>query len=532
MSSTRQTRASNVNAHPGQVVLDSTQKRRPKGEVDAEKAAVVAKKEQKSLAKAARIYRLSEIQQQEVRAARKASKDELLASRLFKPTEAVTMKLPLAPTATPQPKARMTEKVKRTDIEERFARDAAALDADSDSSDVEFVRMVATAVGKKRALPSAIVPSSSEVHSKKAKLNSPHGFRQGWSPRETPHVKIEPGTESQQPGNIYSGFVSDNDNDDSAEGSAAPRNGVPASQVAKSIKPLAIVKYKPASASPSTATLGRAPRRANGSPSVTMAHLPADIDPVIWTKHFIPTCIDILGEHHEPFFMTDPEIIHQIAQAFVVCFPGLKHEITIESMVFKVLSQRCCEWRNKCSSSAQDAVTEFLNETPGLETSEARAEYVDGLGVGSTCDYLYEQTTPVHRGCFRSDFVLKTFAYHLNAVEGTIRDSPYPAVGALGLAAVAVERALLMYKTGTLAISDSRRDDNPQVFSAVSWSNACSEMVSDIFTLDDVAWKDVYALSSQFVKKRGKVAETTGRDTDTNCPRQRQRAIIRDAPDN
>ncbi|KAK7676686.1 hypothetical protein QCA50_020368 [Cerrena zonata] len=177
-----------------------------------------------------------------------------------------------------------------------------------------------------------------------------------------------------------------------------------------------------------------------------MANLPADIDITIWTKYFIPTCIDILGEHHAPFFPTDADVLKSIAKAFRVCFPGLAHEITIGSMIFKVLSQRCCEWRNKCSATAQDNVTEFLDGTPGLETPEARAEYIEGLGVGSTCDYLYQQITPVRRGCFRSDFVLKTFAFHLNAIEGTIRDSPYPAIGALGIAAIAVFHHLTLFR--------------------------------------------------------------------------------------
>ncbi|KAK7677016.1 hypothetical protein QCA50_020045 [Cerrena zonata] len=268
------TRAQNANKHPGQIVIDSTQKRRPQAEVDAEKADLTFKKKQQILTKAAKIDRLTVVQQQEVKAAKKAAQDEVLASHQ-KPVEAVTMKLPLGPlksTETAQPKKRATQKVRRTDIEDRLARDVVALDADSASSDIEFVEMAAAAVGKKRALPASVVLS--EVRSKKAKANSQHGFREGWeSSRSTSRtIKLEPGVEAQDPAApTYGGFDEDDDNDDTAEGNAAPRNGVPAGQVVKSAKPLAVVKYK--SAPSNTATTTRAPRRPNGCQSTPFSPL-------------------------------------------------------------------------------------------------------------------------------------------------------------------------------------------------------------------------------------------------------------------
>ena len=64
-SSRRVTRASNAEAHPGKIVLDSITKRRSHEEVATEKAALAAQEKQKQLEHTAKIEHLKATQRQE-----------------------------------------------------------------------------------------------------------------------------------------------------------------------------------------------------------------------------------------------------------------------------------------------------------------------------------------------------------------------------------------------------------------------------------------------------------------------------------
>lgn len=116
--------------------------------------------------------------------------------------------------------------------------------------------------------------------------------------------------------------------------------------------------------------------------------------------------------------------------------------------VRNIAGQRAYDWRNKISKYATKAVDKFLNERiPHSETKrkEYYAEYCSSGGSGPKC--LYSDPEGLS-GAYRSEIVLQAFAAHLEYTKGAMKDFGAPA-GALALCAAAVERAFLMWKTGT-----------------------------------------------------------------------------------
>ncbi|KAK7684397.1 hypothetical protein QCA50_012344 [Cerrena zonata] len=543
MSSRRYgTRASNVNKHPGQIVLDNMQTRRGKNELAIEKAAIAAKEQEKTLATATKIKKLSKVQRQEERAAKKASQAEVSAatqrpkaprSNPKSTAKVVTMVSPPDVLEKSVSQSKRPKKVGCSQIEEYLAREASVFELSSDS-DPEREALLALSRGlknSKRALDSDSDSDVVEVQPSKKAKPSQHGFREGWKPhRDSPPIKVEK-VDVRVDAPTYGGYVEDDDDDDAVEGSAAAHDGVAARKVVNNTKSLATVKFKPAVITqPNVTTLAsteipRAPRRPNGSKTPVMTNLPLDISRTIWTKHFIPSCFDILGEHTDPFILLGEDIIQQIATVFHVCFPDLKHEVTVDSVIFAVLSQRCCEHRSKIGSIALDNVTELLNTTPGLETTQSRAAYVKEQKAGSL--YFYRETNPLRRGVFRSDLILKAFSHHLSAIEGTVRVSPFSAIGALGLAATAVQRAFFVYQNGVLAATD-RRDDNPVMFSATNWRQECDHLIRSISALGDDPWSEVYERATQLNKKLNKASNANNLDDTSTLPAQHERALIAD----
>ncbi|KAI9448605.1 hypothetical protein BJY52DRAFT_1193317 [Lactarius psammicola] len=113
------------------------------------------------------------------------------------------------------------------------------------------------------------------------------------------------------------------------------------------------------------------------------------------------------------------------------------------------------------------------------------------------------------RGLFRGPLVLQTFSVHLTAIEGCPKisglhgqDTPSPPpIGALGLAAAAVERALTLVATGTVTIEMAHAARGKSTgFSEAAQGKATHGYAKSARSLVKVKFNQVISDAQEFVK--------------------------------
>ncbi|KAK7684222.1 hypothetical protein QCA50_012546 [Cerrena zonata] len=334
-------------------------------------------------------------------------------------------------------KRRGAQKIRRIQIEEE--------EQTMDIEDGEQIMVIDSESEVQPQVPSGVELSDTEIQSMKAKDTY----------RKTNAFRVSDSSEAV-PDDVsgYGGFVEDND-DDQVETSVGVRDGVAAIHTAqaskvKGFKLVLILHLKLIISTPCTSHLlsSNVPRNLwasssteientlckNGAPQVTMAHLPPDVNHLIYSRFFIPTFLHIVLEHDTPFVLSGTKLMDKLAKAFKGCFPGLDYEMTTKAIIFLV--QHYYELRRKYVIACQNFLTDSFNSTPTLQTPESRANYVATQGVGSTGDFLYTQTKPYRQGAFCSDVRLSAFSLHLTAITGTIYTSFRKPIGALALVQV------------------------------------------------------------------------------------------------
>ncbi|KAH9023765.1 hypothetical protein EDB85DRAFT_1894623 [Lactarius pseudohatsudake] len=187
-----------------------------------------------------------------------------------------------------------------------------------------------------------------------------------------------------------------------------------------------------------------------------------------WFRHtFVTTYMAFVGQTADPWDVPIKQAV-EVMQKIWDATNGHEYEITSSSAVCQKAIQRLADsWRNVIGSIGISSVQTFCDSQDLLRDSDSERQkfasyYLEDLR------FLYEDTDHEDKkkwkGLFRSPFILQTFAAHLGAIEGSQKvpdlhepNAPTPLpIGALGLAAAAVERALTLIETGTVTTKTPR----------------------------------------------------------------------------
>ncbi|TBU40370.1 hypothetical protein BD309DRAFT_993111 [Dichomitus squalens] len=198
------------------------------------------------------------------------------------------------------------------------------------------------------------------------------------------------------------------------------------------------------------------PKRTKGvKKDKSFSALPDYIKPVVQSK-IIPSIIEYYGTREDVW---NPDATHrdqfldllQDIQSRI--FPCKNQEIKRSDTVYKYCRQRFYEWHNKVQSIANNAVRDAMVERRDNDslTQRDRSEnglikWLEGQLASGAAYYGQPKTTNAPaKDLFQSKYILKTFAYHLVKISGSVLpDAAYPA-GALALSCAAVQRAFEYY---------------------------------------------------------------------------------------
>ncbi|KAF8882658.1 hypothetical protein BD779DRAFT_1674821 [Infundibulicybe gibba] len=182
---------------------------------------------------------------------------------------------------------------------------------------------------------------------------------------------------------------------------------------------------------------------------------------VLWQKDFLPRWFHAIGISNTPWFtdVAAAQELWDLVFSKSKTIPPQALKPTGEA-IFCVLKQRTYEWRHQFAFHAAYAVEAFWKTDPAYKSSAGRAAYVKWAIPTNTDDPIpliwshVDERNPKkigYKGKFLTTPIIYTFAAHHLIVTSTVSldcRGPNMSVGALAMAATAVERAFMAWATG------------------------------------------------------------------------------------
>ncbi|CDO77187.1 hypothetical protein BN946_scf184705.g12 [Trametes cinnabarina] len=182
----------------------------------------------------------------------------------------------------------------------------------------------------------------------------------------------------------------------------------------------------------------RAPADVPEEDSRSSTNIPDILKPVMYTK-VIPTILDYFGSRQDPWG---------------ICEQGGQNATDLLELCQEVIDeirQRIYDWRGNFANAAVVAIGDAISARFGSRPSRSavQAWVKEATSDGGEAFWAQPHTNPaMAHGKMQSPFILRSFATHLTATEGSVRDYGYPG-GALALATTAVQHCFPMFSKGS-----------------------------------------------------------------------------------
>ncbi|KAH9911254.1 hypothetical protein B0H21DRAFT_714342, partial [Amylocystis lapponica] len=207
---------------------------------------------------------------------------------------------------------------------------------------------------------------------------------------------------------------------------------------------------------------------------------------VHWRLVLIPTLLDVIGSQENPWEFdrqsnSDP-LLALIQELVDSIYPEDHEDLDSKSKVFRIARQAICNWRSGFIKAAH-AIIEKDIRMRKLNTADVQ-EFVRSALVHGTGYAFWENPGEGASGALKSPYILKTFATHITATEGSQAASLELADwqrGALALAATAVRiNSRFLYATNCVLVhvGSQFREDTVGNDTA-SWAETAVQLIVD-----------------------------------------------------
>ncbi|KAH9930566.1 hypothetical protein B0H21DRAFT_826106 [Amylocystis lapponica] len=204
----------------------------------------------------------------------------------------------------------------------------------------------------------------------------------------------------------------------------------------------------------------RAKTAVPGEKSMSFDSLPEWVKPK-WKTAFIPTVLDIVGSQENPWELdrtVDVGLLTLLQDVLDMVYPEAHEVIDNKSKIFRIARQAVCDWRRGFLKAAH---TVIKNELERLESSKQIRDFVKAALIYATGHAFWKTPGEAPSGALQSYYILKTFAVHLSAINGSQVDdevADWPR-GALALTTTAVEHEFGMWCSGNYKQGSHFRED-------------------------------------------------------------------------
>ncbi|KAI9056388.1 hypothetical protein FKP32DRAFT_1607920 [Trametes sanguinea] len=225
----------------------------------------------------------------------------------------------------------------------------------------------------------------------------------------------------------------------------------------------------------------KTPRQARRAPtdvpehqSRSVSNIPDVLKPLIYSK-IIPTVLDYYGAKEDPWAICQSgrkgtELVELCQDIISEVCPRFSFDVSKADVVYKVIRQHIYEWRNNFANMAVEAINDAIMVQFGSRPSPSAANDWVRAAIMDSGEAFWAHPHPdpaQARGKMQSPYILKSFATHLIATSGSVRDYGYPG-GALALAAAAVQHIFPMFRKGTFKPGKGFTETNVTVLTE-SW---------------------------------------------------------------
>ncbi|KAJ8581531.1 hypothetical protein M405DRAFT_832305 [Rhizopogon salebrosus TDB-379] len=279
------------------------------------------------------------------------------------------------------------------------------------------------------------------------------------------------------------------------------------------------------------------------------SQLPNDVSHS-WRSRYIPALIYWVGNSNWPWTIPDEDFSNALYEIHsALCTSNKLIEFDVDTPGFELASQRIHEWRASFGSIAVAVLMAiFASMGDDYKTQESHKEYAEYLLDGLR--FVYEDPDDEEQpGAFLSEFILRIFATHLNAIHGHEKVDTLDALmlghqTSLALTTAAAERALILARDGlildcepsdnmkkthkialTLNNATNRMSTTGTAFSASNWETDTMAYLNLIYDLPESRIKEIVVRTQPFMKR----IRNKGHTSDTDGPTEvvNPRSLIR-----
>ncbi|KAK7684405.1 hypothetical protein QCA50_012352 [Cerrena zonata] len=238
----------------------------------------------------------------------------------------------------------------------------------------------------------------------------------------------------------------------------------------------------------------------------------------VFTELYVPELLYFIGNRISPWITAGVNWTETFKTILESALPNgvMVPPTDPESAVARVSNQRVAEWKHGMSKQALDIIAKKIT-IEGFDEDDTAEFVAQQLKPGLPFISLTTTYYPVSRSIvrdrrFQGPLLLETFAYHLGRVGKSAdeyRDTPD---AALGLACVAMERALGKYKTGTQQILTDKSGAFIDSFSHQVWGYKTDQYSKSIRNLTETEWAAILEGAEAYLVQGG----SSGRGHDGN----------------
>ncbi|TFY59761.1 hypothetical protein EVJ58_g5571 [Rhodofomes roseus] len=199
--------------------------------------------------------------------------------------------------------------------------------------------------------------------------------------------------------------------------------------------------------------------------------------------------LSLTGESEHPWVFArgkssstgDDNLLMALVQKLIdSLWPSEHYDVNKSDKVYKIARQAVIDWRGRFATRIKTAVKQELTKQGSAANIRVFVESALSRSTGLAFWATYDADTDTASGALQSPYVLKSFAAHLAAIQGS-RIKPHetgPARGALALAATAVQYVFTTWRTGTLDKSLAFNGDTYSSITDYWYAKSVAKMIA------------------------------------------------------
>ncbi|KIL64224.1 hypothetical protein M378DRAFT_11608 [Amanita muscaria Koide BX008] len=224
----------------------------------------------------------------------------------------------------------------------------------------------------------------------------------------------------------------------------------------------------------------------------------------LFKKLVTPAFRAVIAAQPYPWDNNNPELLSELQFIWNVVYPTVPRNLQANGEEYAVSAQRICEYRARIARDVMTAVENYLDDVLGnTNAPSVIEEQIDHLLERGKARYMWQKSDSDNpkefEGLFMAPYIIAGMTSHLEMTAGLpdeLQVAAYPR-GALALATVAAERALLAWSSGVNKYGEDISNKKEEEFSESNWGVSTKAVMHAIERLSEKKWKKIMSAATE-----------------------------------